>query len=113
MRPHRRLSPGDPPRLADLGVNAGRQQRRGGQSAYYGHRVIIDIQRNGCFTVYADPDVQVICRCAHIPDDELVQVDQDPIPEDWFDGPVGRVGDGSVADLLAEVLTDWSNGGPA
>ena len=79
----------------------------------YGHRVIIDMQPDGGFAIYADPDVQVICRCAHHPEDRLVRVDQHPIPEHWPDGPVGSVGDGSVADLLAEIVADWSARGPA
>ena len=71
------------------------------------YRVLIDVQPNGAFTVYSEADVQVICRCAHVPEDELVQVRTRPIPEEWLDGPIGHSGDGSVADLLAEVVADW------
>ena len=65
--------------LADLGVNAGRKQREhappvpadGSLNAYCARRVIIDVQANGEFTIYSDPDVQVICHCAHIPEEAL------------------------------------------
>jgi hypothetical protein len=104
--------------LPDLGVNVGRAQREhaplpqgaGSLSAYRERRVIIDVQTNGEFTVYSDPDVQAICRCAHIPEDEFVRIDHRKIPEEWLEVPVGHSGDGSVADLLAEVVADWPDG---
>ena len=71
------------------------------------YRVLIDVQPDGAFTVYSDADVQVLCRCAHVPEDQLVQVAHRPIPEEWLDVPIGHTGDGSVADLLADVVADW------
>ena len=71
------------------------------------YRVVIDVHADGGFTVYSDSDVQVICRCAHAPEDELVQISHRPIPEEWLDLPIGYSGDGSVADLLAEVIATW------
>ena len=106
--------PGDRPQrtdLAALGVNVGRMQRQdepalaAETSAY---RVVIDVHADGDFTVYSDPDVQVIYRCEHVPEDELVQISHRPIPEDWLDLPIGYSGDGSVADLLAEVMATWT-----
>ena len=96
--------------LIDLGVNAGRMQREDGpaiaaEAAAY--RVVIDVHANGDFTVYSDLEVQVIYRCAQAPEDELVQVSHRPIPEEWLDRPIGYGGDGSVADLLAEVIATW------
>ena len=72
------MSPGDLrfcPGLAELGVNVGRIQR-GEIAATVGDpsacRVLIDVQPDGAFTVHSDADVQVLCRCAHLPDDRLV-----------------------------------------
>ena len=109
-------SPGGRPQrtdLVDLGVNVGRMQRQdepaiaAETSAY---RVVIDVHADGDFTVYSDPDVQVIYRCAHALEDELVQVSHRPIPEEWLDRAdriqrrrIGRRppcgGDRSVADM--------------
>ena len=58
------------------------------------------------------PDVQVTCRCAHIPEDEIVQISRRPIREEWLDMPLGHSGDGSVADLLAEVVAEWPDCDP-
>ncbi len=101
------------PRIApaDLGVNVGRMQREddpGLAVEASAHRVIIDVRANGDFAVYCDRAVHVICRCAHLPEDELVRISHRPIPEDWLNGPIGHSGDGSVADLLAEVIATWT-----
>ncbi len=62
----------------------------------------------GVVTWCAAPHAQqVICRCAHVPEDELVQVSHSPIPERWLSRTIGYEGDGSVADLLAEVIATW------
>ena len=114
MSAERSLGPGDRPRrtdLAALGVNVGRLQRSdepaiAAEGSTY--RVVIDVHADGGFTVYSDPDVQVICRCAEVPEDELAQVSHRPILEGWLDRPIGYRGDGSVADLLAEVIATWS-----
>ena len=72
-------------------------------------RVVLSsiVHANGDFTIYSDPDVQVICRCTQAREDELVQISHRPIPEEWLDLPIGYSGDGSVADLLAEVIVAW------
>ena len=114
MSAEHRLTAGrhsDPPRSwrtsgsTSAGCSAGRAQPPSLMRAQY--RVLIDVQPNGAFTVYSDADVQVLCRCAHLPEDQLVQVHTRPIPEAWLDEPIGHSGDGSVADLLAEVVADW------
>jgi hypothetical protein len=100
-------------RLVDLGVNLGRAQRDGDHdnSAHsFVACVVIDVHPTGGFTVYADRDVQVLCRCAHIPEDDLVRVNHRAIPEQWLTSPVGCEGDGSVADLVAEAAGDWLEG---
>ena len=33
--------------------------------------IVIDFKENGNFFVYSDPEVEVICREVHMPDDEL------------------------------------------
>jgi len=67
-------------------------------------RVIIDCEPSGLFGVYADPGLEVICRSAHIPDDELYRYGHQPIPEEWLVGkPVGSRGDGSDAERDAEL----------
>lgn len=79
--------------LADLGVNPGRAQTANAERsprAYCERRVLIDVQPNGDFTVYSDPEVQVLCCCAHVPEDQLVQVCRRPIPENWLGEPVGH-----------------------
>jgi hypothetical protein len=97
--------------LASLGVNLGRMHRQdepaiAAEAAAY--RVVIDVHVDGDFTVYSDLDVQVICRCAHIAEDEMVQIGHRPIPERWLTRTVGYRGDGSVADLLSEVIETWT-----
>ncbi len=92
---------------AALGVNPGRLQRAdtsGPGSETRPYRVVIDVRADGGFKVHSDPEVEVICRCAHLPEDDLVRMDCPVIPERWLSGPIGFRGDGSVEDLLAEVL---------
>ena len=102
------LPPSDRPlgaALAALGVNVGRMQGEARPAAEArAYRVLVDVGRDGAFAVYSDPEVEVICRCADVPDDELVRVSPAPIPEEWLIAPIGYAGDGSVADLLAEVI---------
>ena len=97
-------------KLVDLGVNVGRMQSQD-EPAIHAEpsacRVVIDVHANGDFTVYSDADVQVIYRCAQAREDELVQISHRPIPEEWLDRPIGYSGDGSVADLIAEVIVAW------
>jgi hypothetical protein len=70
-------------------------------------RVIIDCQPSGFFGVYADPEVEVICRSAHLPDDELYRYGHKPIAEEWLIGkPVGFRGDGSEAEERAEEAAE-------
>lgn len=98
--------------LPNLAVNIGRMQRRDDATPAVetcAYRVVIDVLENGGFVVHSDPDVEVICRCAHLPEDELVRVGRRPIPDAWLEGPVGNIGDGSVDDLLAEVITTWED----
>jgi hypothetical protein len=68
-------------------------------------RVIIDFKPNGDFVVHSDPEAEVIVRCAHAPEDELVRYGHYPIPEEWLrDKPVGFLGDGSAADKRAQLF---------
>ena len=106
-------SPGGRPQrteLADLGVNVARMQRQdepGIAAETSAYRVLIDVHADGDFNVHSDLAVQVIYRCAQALEDELVQVSHRPIPGEWLDLPIGYSGDGSVADLLAEVIATW------
>jgi hypothetical protein len=70
-------------------------------------RVVIDLQPTGEIAVYSDQDVEVICRFPHLPEDKPVQVGRRPIPDEWLNKPIGHSGDGSVAELLAEVVAIW------
>jgi hypothetical protein len=68
-------------------------------------RVVIDFEANGSFFIYSDPEVEVICRHTHCPDDELYRYGHHPIPEEWLQGkPVGFLGDGSEADKQVQLL---------
>ena len=58
-------------------------------------RVVIDFKENGDFFIYSDPEVEVICREEHKPEDELYRYGSHPIPEEWLSGkPFGFKGDG-------------------
>jgi hypothetical protein len=35
-------------------------------------RVVIDLQPSGQIAIYSDQDVEVIRRCAHLPEDKLI-----------------------------------------
>jgi hypothetical protein len=70
-------------------------------------RVVIDFAPNGDFFVYSDANVEVICRHAHVPEDELYRYGHYPIPEEWLrDKPMGFRGDSSIFDQRAEVIRD-------
>jgi hypothetical protein len=80
---------------AALGVNPGRLQRAdtsGPGSETRPYRVVIDVRADGGFKAHSDPE------------DDLVRMDCPVIPERWLSVPIGFRGDGSVEDLLAEVL---------
>ena len=49
-------------------------------------RVVIDFKENGDFFIYSDPEVEVICRSGHAPEDELYRYGSHPIPEEWLRG---------------------------
>ena len=62
-------------------------------------RVVIDFQKNGNFTIYSDPQIEVICRSAHTPENELYRYGSHPIPEEWLEGKrLGFKDDGSKTD---------------
>jgi hypothetical protein len=63
-------------------------------------RVVIDMQPDGDFLVYSDPEVEVICRCAGSLDD-LYRLNHYAIPEGWLGKRVGFMGDGSLTELVA------------
>jgi hypothetical protein len=68
-------------------------------------RVVIDFNVHGDFIVYSDAQAEVIVRCAHAPEDELVRYGHYPIPEEWLQGKrVGFLGDGSEYDKRAQLL---------
>jgi hypothetical protein len=68
-------------------------------------RVVIDFAPNGDFFFYSDASVEVICRSAHRPDDELYRYGHHPIPEAWLrDKPFGFRGDGTKGDQVAELI---------
>ena len=68
-------------------------------------RVVIDFKENGDFTIYSDPLIEVICRSAHAPEDELYRYGTYPIPEEWLtDKPIGFLGDGTEDDMKAQLI---------
>jgi hypothetical protein len=70
-------------------------------------RVLIDFEANGNFFIYSDPGVEVICRHAHCPEDELYLYGHHPIREEWLQGkPVGYRGDDSVIERSLEQLKE-------
>ena len=74
---------------------------------------MIDFKKNGDFFIYSDPEVEVICREEHTPEDELYRYGTYPIPEEWLSGkPFGFKGDGTEEDRTAQLIREAS-GGPA
>ena len=114
MSAERVPSAGDRPQrtnLADLGVNVGRMQQpdEPAFAAEAGaYRVVIDVHVDGEFHRLLG---SWMSRSSAAPrtldEDELVQISHRPIPDEWLDRPIGYRGDGSVADLLAEVIVAW------
>jgi hypothetical protein len=74
-------------------------------------RVVIDFEANGDFVIYFDQGVEVICRHAHCPDDELYRYGHFPIPAEWLEGKrIGFRGDGSDADQRIQWLREAFEG---
>jgi hypothetical protein len=70
-------------------------------------RVVVDFRPNGDFIIYSDQGVEVICRNAHLPADELYRYGSKPIPEAWLaDKPIGFKGDATEADCTAQAIGD-------
>ena len=70
-------------------------------------RVVIDFRPNGDFSIYSDPEIEVICRSAHTPEDALYRYGSHPIPEEWLrDKRFGVQGDGSEADGVMQVIRE-------
>jgi hypothetical protein len=70
-------------------------------------RVVIDFEKNGNFSIYSDPEVEVICREEHMPDEGLYRFGTYAIPEDWLrDKSIGFWGDGSEEDMRAQMLRE-------
>jgi len=70
-------------------------------------RIVIDVAPNGNIDIHSDAEVEVICRSAHDPDDELYRYGHYPIPEEWLHGePIGFWGDGSAADERMQLLRE-------
>ena len=61
------------------------------------------LQEDGDLFIYSDPEVEVICRSAHTPEDELYRYGSHPIPEEWVNGKrFGLKGDGTEEDRKAQ-----------
>ena len=70
-------------------------------------RVVIDFKENGDFFIYSDPEVEVICRQVHLPEDGLYRYGTYPIPEEWLsDKPIGFWGDGTEEDMKAQMIRE-------
>ena len=70
-------------------------------------RVVIDTKANGDFFIFSDPGVEVICRAAHVPEDELFAYDRHPIPAGWLrDKPIGYLGDGSEVEKRMKLKVE-------
>jgi len=70
-------------------------------------RVVIDFKKNGNFFIYSDPEVEVICREEHMPDEGLYRFGTYAIAEDWLrNKSIGFWGDGTEEDKTAQMLRE-------